>query len=138
LKRFVLDASVAVAWCFEDECDAVADAALDLLESAEAVVPPTWPIEVGNALLAGERRKRITAARTARALANLRNLSIRLDKAREDIGVNDLVSLARDYKLSVYDAAYLSLAIREGIPLATLDRRLADTAKSAGVELVGP
>ena len=60
MNRFVLDTSVALAWCFEDEASAAADKVLDLLHTAEAVAPAIWPIEVGNALLAGERRKRIT------------------------------------------------------------------------------
>jgi predicted nucleic acid-binding protein len=137
LNRFVLDTSVALAWCFEDESSSTADAILDLLVSSEAIVPAIWPVEVGNALLAGERRKRITPAETARSLELLRSLNIHLDDAGLGLGVDDLVALARSHKLSVYDAAYLSLAMREGIPLATLDRSLARAAQRVGISLLG-
>jgi len=100
-------------------------------------VPAIWPVEVGNALLAGERRKRITPAETARSLELLRSLNIHLDDAGLGLGVDDLVALARSHKLSVYDAAYLSLAMREGIPLATLDRSLARAAQRVGISLLG-
>jgi len=137
LNRFVLDTSLALAWCFEDESSSTADAILDLLVSSGAIVPAIWPVEVGNALLAGERRKRITPAETARFLELLRSLNIHLDDAGLGLGVDDLVALARSHKLSVYDAAYLSLAMREGIPLATLDRSLARAAQRAGISLLG-
>lgn len=136
MNRFVLDSSVALAWCFEDETSPAADRVLDLLESGEAIVPVIWPAEVGNALLAGERRKRITAAGVSRSLALLRSLSIRptADDARAE--VDDWVALARSQKLSVYDAAYLAVAIREGMPLATLDHALARAAREMGVALL--
>lgn len=137
MNRLVLDTSVALAWCFEDESSSTADAILDLLVSSEAIVPAIWPVEVGNALLAGERRKRITPAETARSLELLRSLNIHLDDAGLGLGADDLVALARSHKLSVYDAAYLSLAMREGIPLATLDRSLARAAQRVGISLLG-
>lgn len=137
MNRFVLDTSVALAWCFEDESRSTADAILDLFASSEAIVPAIWPVEVGNALLAGERRKRITPAEIARSLGLLRSLNIHLDDAGLGLEVEDLVALARSHKLSVYDAAYLSLAMREGIPLATLDRALAHAARQAGIKLLG-
>ena len=137
MNRFVLGTSVTLAWCFEHESSSTADAILDLLVSLEAIVPAIWPVEVGNALLAGERRKRITPAETARSLELLRSLNIHLDDAGLGLGVDDLVALARSHKLSVYDAAYLSLAMREGIPLATLDRSLARAAQRAGISLLG-
>ncbi len=138
MNRFVLDTSVALAWCFEDETSTAADRILDLLASSEAIVPAIWPVEVGNALLVGERRKRIAPAETVRSLALLRSLNIRLDDASPRLQVDDLVALARAQKLSVYDAAYLSLALREGIPLATLDRALAEAARRTGITLLAP
>ncbi len=137
MNRSVLDASVALAWCFEDESRFTADAILDLLTSSEAVVPAIWPVEVDNALLAGERRKRITPAETTRSLELLRSLNIHLDDAGLGLKVDDLVALARSHKLSVYDAAYLSSAMREGIPLATLDRALAQAAQRSGISMLG-
>jgi predicted nucleic acid-binding protein len=136
LSRFVLDASVALAWCFEDESSAAADEILDHLASNEALVPATWPAEVGNALLAGERRKRITPAGISRSLGLLGELNIRADEAVMHSSMGALVALARSAKLSVYDAAYLFLAMREGIPLATLDHALGEAARRAGVALL--
>ena len=136
MSRFILDSSVVLAWCFEDETSPAADRVLDLLESGEAIVPAIWPAEVGNALLAGERRRRISAAGVSRSLALLRYLNIRLDSKDPRMRVEEWVSLARSQKLSVYDAAYLAVAISEGIPLATLDRTLAGAARRLGVDLL--
>ncbi len=134
-RRFVLDASVAVAWCFEDESNRDADQVLGLMLNAEAVVPVTWTVEVSNALLAGERRRRSGPAETSQALGLLASLNIHVDEeAAPEPG--QLVSLARSEMLSVYDALYLSLAIRKGLPLATLDRGLKRASRSAGVMLM--
>jgi predicted nucleic acid-binding protein len=137
LNRFVLDTSVALAWCFEDEHSARADRILDLLVSARATVPAIWPIELGNALLAAERRKRITPAGVSSSLRLLGSLRIRLDDAAPSLDSEDLVVLARSQNLSVYDAVFLRLAMREGIPLATLDLSLARAARRAGVGVLG-
>jgi predicted nucleic acid-binding protein len=137
LNRFVLDTSVALAWCFEDEHSARADRILDLLVSATATVPAIWPIELGNALLAAERRKRITPAGVSSSLRLLGSLRIRLDDAAPSLDSEDLVVLARSQNLSVYDAVFLRLAMREGIPLATLDLSLARAARRAGVGVLG-
>jgi predicted nucleic acid-binding protein len=136
LNRFVLDASIALAWCFEDEDSDGADEILDHLASAEAIVPVIWPAEVGNALLAAERRKRMTAAGVSRSLGLLGELNIQVDAASTHSSVGDVVALARSAKLSVYDASYLFLAMREGIPLATLDLALGEAARKAGVAVL--
>ena len=136
MKSFVLDASVALAWFFEDESSPAADRVLDLLAVSEAVVPVIWPVEVGHALLAGERRKRIKPAETVRALDQLRSLNIRVEDAYSLLEVDRLVDLARCERLSVYDATYLSLAMREGLPLATLDPELERAAETSGVRLL--
>jgi len=131
----VLDASVAVAWCFEDESNHDADQVLDLMVKATALVPVTWTVEVSNALLAGERRRRSRPADTAQALDLLGSLNIRVDdESAPEPG--QLVSLARAERLSVYDALYLWLAIRKGLPLATLDGGLQRASRSAGVKLM--
>jgi predicted nucleic acid-binding protein len=136
LNRFVLDASVALAWCFEDETSPGADKVLDALTSMEAIVPPIWPIEVANALLAGERRGRIAPAAVSRQLALLGQLPIQADDVGLDSDIDGLVLLARSTKLSAYDAAYLSLAQRKGLPLATLDSALRQAARKAGIDLL--
>lgn len=136
MNRFVLDTSVCLAWCFEDERGPEADRIFDLMESSEALVPAIWPIEIGNALFAGERRNRIAAAAVLHSLDLLRSLTIHVNHAETLNDVQGLVALARLHKLSIYDAAYLSLAMREDIPLATLDRALARAAKSAGLRVL--
>lgn len=136
MNRFVLDASVALAWCFEDENGSRADEILDLFTSANAIVPAIWPLEVGNALLAGERRKRIKPAEISRSLELLRNLDIQIAGRDSRLDMEDLVALARAENLSVYDAAYLFLAMREGVPLATMDRALEQSARRIGVPVL--
>jgi predicted nucleic acid-binding protein len=129
LTRFVLDTSVTLAWCFEDESSIIADQILDLLEAGEAVTPAIWPLEVANALLIGERRERITASGISRFLRLLRSLNIHVDDQTASVEMEGLVELARSRQLPAYDAAYLELAMREGIPLATLDGPLERAAK---------
>jgi predicted nucleic acid-binding protein len=135
-KRLVLDASLTLAWCFEDESTAYTEAVLDLLANgAEAVVPSVWPLEVANALLVGEKRKRITLAQVTAALERIGDLPISIDPMRVDRAFGPILLLARKEQLSEYDAAYLDLALREGLPLATLDNKLRNTAQSAGIAL---
>ncbi len=133
--RFVLDASVTLAWCFEDTASSVADAALAALEDGgEAIVPAIWRLELANVLVMAERRKRISEADTVRFLSLVANLPIRVGA---DLGsIESIVSLARSHGLTAYDAAYLDLAQRSGLPVATLDRRLHDAAKAAGVVVI--
>jgi predicted nucleic acid-binding protein len=136
--EFVLDCSVTVSWFFEDEADAYAEAVEDSLASVTAVVPTLWHLEVANVLLVGERRKRTTTAKVTQFLTVLRTLPITTDDETVSRAWTDSLNLARIRDLSVYDAAYLELAIRRGLPLATLDDRLEDAAKAAGVELYKP
>lgn len=136
-KRFVLDASVAVAWCFEDEATKFTENVLDLLSGgAEAVVPAIWPVEVANALLAAERRKRIALAQVTALLQRIAGLPIAvlpIDPAR---AFEHILPVARQQSLSGNDAAYLELALRQGLPLATLDEQLRRAAKTTGVVLL--
>ena len=134
-KAFVLDCSVAVAWFFEDEADAYAEGIEDALTSSDAVVPSLWPLEVGNALLMGERRKRTTEAKVTQFVGLLRALPIVVDVETTTRAWSDVMNLARGQKLSTYDAAYLELAMRRGIPLATIDDDLKKAAKLVGVSL---
>jgi predicted nucleic acid-binding protein len=136
-KRFVLDASVAVAWCFEDEATKFTENVLDLLSGgAEAVVPAIWPVEVANGLLNAERRKRILLAQVTALLQRIAGLPIAvlpIDPAR---AFEHILPVARQQSLSGNDAAYLELALRQGLPLATLDEQLRRAAKSTGVVLL--
>jgi predicted nucleic acid-binding protein len=136
-RRLVLDASVTVAWCFSDETTLFAEQVLDFIASGgEAMVPAIWPFEVANALRAGERRKRISTAQVTSILQRIANLPIAIDPIRSDRAFSQILSLGRQEQLSEYGAAYLELAMREGLPLATLDTQLRRAAKSLGANLV--
>ena len=131
---FVLDASVTLAWAFADEAHPTAEAALDLLQTEDGAAPALWWFELRNALLAGERRHRIDQATTSAFLRRLARLPIQIDRTPDEA---TLLDLARRHRLTVYDAAYLELAQRRGLPLATLDQELLQAASDAGVALVG-
>jgi predicted nucleic acid-binding protein len=135
---FVLDNSIVMAWIFEDETDANAEAVLASLASTRAVAPSLWPLEVANALLVGERRKRIAEAKIIQWLNVLGTLPIDIDGETAAHAWGDTIALARGHKLSAYDAAYLELAIRRRLPLATLDGPLKAAAKAVGVLLYDP
>jgi predicted nucleic acid-binding protein len=131
----VLDNSISITWCFEDEADAYADAVLDRLPETRAIVPALWPLEVANALLMGERRRRTTEAKVTRWIDLLASLPIAIDRATNAHAWGNTMSLARGHGLTAYDAAYLELAIRRGLPLATLDAKLRAAAEAVGVAL---
>lgn len=130
---FVLDASVALAWAFAEDESNTAPAALGRLRTDEAVAPALWWFEVRNTLVVGERRGRLTEADTAAFLGELARLGIAIDRAPQEL---DVLALARRYRLTVYDAAYLELAQRLGAPLATLDRELQAAARQSGIALL--
>jgi predicted nucleic acid-binding protein len=133
LSSVVLDASVALAWCFPDEASDYADTVLVALEGSTVVVPAVWALEVANVLLVGERRKRLKRPEIMRFVTLLEGLSILQDSQPVSDSVNKVLPLARDCNLSAYDAAYLELALRRGAPLATLDLNLRRAAKRVGV-----
>lgn len=136
-SSFVVDASVALSWCFEDESSARSDAILQRLATETGVAPAIWPLEVANGLRAAERRGRIDERAIPAATQLLLTLPIRVDEA---IGLEPalgrVLSLARSVELTAYDAAYLDLATRHGLPIATADDQLARAARAAGIELV--
>ncbi len=138
MTTFVLDASVTMSWCFEDEVSIYAESVLAHLRRSDAVVPSIWPMEVANTLLIGERRGRVVQAKTEALLEGLRGLSIRVDNSPPLETWNSAVALARAQRLSVYDATYLALALRRGVPLATHDLQLCEAARDVGVPLLSP
>ena len=133
---FVIDASVALAWCFADEVSPVADAALDRLISEDAIVPSIWPLEVANALRTAERGGRLDLADLARIRELLISLPIEIEAINLDLALGEVSDLARNLNLTAYDAAYLALAARRGLVLATIDESLKRACNSAGVKLV--
>jgi predicted nucleic acid-binding protein len=136
VSGFVLDASVTVAWCFDDEASAAMWAILARLEREGAMVPSLWPLEVGNILTQAERRQRTTPARISRFVEQLGTLPIRIDEATAERAWRETLALARAEGLTTYDAAYLELALRCGLPLATRDRELRQAADRNGVALL--
>lgn len=131
---FVIDASITMAWCFEDEATTATDTVLDRLADEEAFAPALWVLEVANVLLVAERRRRMTEAQASRFVEVLAQLPVRVDATAPE--PTALLAAARRHRLSAYDAAYLTLAERLGLPLATLDTGLAEAAQSAGVPLL--
>lgn len=131
---FVLDCSVSASWCFEDQVTPHSEAILDRLETETAVAPPIWRLEMANVLAVAERRGRLSVAQSLQLVGFLRALPI--DEDRDGDALGSVLTLAREYALSAYDAAYLEVAARQGLPLATLDERLAEAARRAGVEVL--
>lgn len=131
---FVVDASVAACWLMPDERHPVAEAAYERIAHDPAVTPGLWWYELRNMLIVNERRGRLDAAKTARALRLLKGLPVTTDTAVEE---EPLMQLTRQHRLTVYDAAYLELALRKGLALATLDAALATAARAETVPLIG-
>jgi predicted nucleic acid-binding protein len=132
----VLDASLAVSWCIQDEQTEETEEILDSFAGGfRALVPALWLWEVNNILLVAERRGRLTYAKRKQQIAILRSLPIEIDEDAAEHTWSDTNSLARTYGLTVYDASYLELALRLGIPLGSLDSELRTAAtKKASVK----
>ena len=133
MSSMVLDCSSVLAWFFEDERDADALRLMDALASARIHVPPLWPYEIANAMLVAERRKRLKADSITEGLSAMEALDIVVEPGKTM--ERDLLDLARQHSLSVYDASYLALAMQLKVPLATRDSHLKRAAKVAGVKL---
>ncbi len=133
---FALDASMTLSWAFEGESTPFTVAVLKSLETVQAIAPALWAFEVANVLNTAERRGRMNAAAQAEFLERLRRSRIAIEQRPAAWLAQQILPLARTYRLSAYDAAYLELAIREGLPLATLDDDLRRAASAAGVKLV--
>lgn len=136
MTDFVIDASITMAWCFPDEETPETRGLFDRMPTSEAIVPAVWPFEIAYVLLIGERRQRLTHAHTAQFLQLLRTLAITVDTGSPMATVSSVMALGREHGLSSYDAAYLELAMRQRLPLATLDARLRTAATRAGVSLL--
>jgi predicted nucleic acid-binding protein len=137
VSRFVLDASVVLTWCFPDENAIAAQHVADMFKRGDtAVAPSFWPHEVLNALLVGEKRKRISRELVGSFLDDLATLPIVLEQFPAGVVFDRIQHLSREHGLTAYDAAYLDLALSSGLPLATLDKDLVRACKKARGRLV--
>ncbi len=133
----MVDASVVLTWCFPDENSALAQRVAQMFKQGDSAIAPSfWPHEVLNALLVGERRKRISAGLIRTFLTDLEALPIALQELQTEHVFDRVQSLSRAHGLTTYDAAYLDLAQSNGLPLATLDVDLIRACSKTGVELI--
>lgn len=133
---FVLDASMTLSWAFENEATPFTDEVLTRLKQTSALAPALWPFEVANVLATAERKGRLQPAQQAEFLEWLRQLPVAIEHRPATWLCQQILPLTRAYRLSAYDAAYLELARREGLPLATLDGDLQSAARAHGVALL--
>lgn len=137
MPGFIPDASATLPWRFEDEATPWTESLLERILGGEAVsVPAHWPLEVANALLMAQRRGRVTADQIDEFIDDLAALPIVLEEPRRPSEWREVLGLAEKHRLTAYDAAYLDLAKRTGLPLASLDGALRRAARAEGVELV--
>jgi predicted nucleic acid-binding protein len=133
----VLDASITMAWCFEDEATPAAEEVLDQVVETNAIVPAIWRFEVGNALQMAIRRKRINEIFRDDALAKLLAMPISIDPETDAHAWSTALRLSERFGLTLYDAAYVELAQRRSLPLATLDQEMRAAASALNIELLG-
>ncbi len=136
MTAFVIDCSVAVSWCFEDEATAASDGLLDRLGDEPAAAPAIWRLELGNVLVMAERRGRIDATQLAECVALLLELPVAIDEETPQRALNEVLALARSEGLTTYEASYLELAMRLGVPLATRDKALRQAAEKLGTPVL--
>ena len=136
MSGFVIDASVALAWCFGDEWTEATASILERLQTDAAAVPSLWHLEVANGLALAERGGRITPAESTELITLLETLEIVVDGETPARAFARVLDLAREERLTAYDAAYLELAMRLGLPLASKDGDLCDAAERLGVSVL--
>jgi predicted nucleic acid-binding protein len=134
---FVVDGSVALAWCFIDEHTQPVMDLLDRVTETGAFAPSLWPLETLNGLLMAERRRRVDSGHRQRLAEFLRALPVTLDSETAEHAWTTTAQLADRHRLSAYDASYLELALRRKLPLATLDKDLINAAKASGTIVLG-
>jgi predicted nucleic acid-binding protein len=133
---FVLDASITLAWCFDDEDSVLADQVVARIVNEDAVAPVIWPLELANSFLSAERRGRTSISQTRSMLDVVQGLRVTLHQVHFTSGLEDVIMLGREESLSAYDASYVHLALANGLPLATLDSRLKVACEQVGVPLL--
>ena len=135
MSAAVIDSSIALTWCFDDEASAQTDELFERVRDDGAMVPGLWHLELSNVLLQAEKRGRISRADVATRLTLIADLPISTDPETTARAWRETLWLAREEELTAYDAAYRELAMRRGLPLMTLDAELAGAAKRLGVKV---
>jgi len=138
MAAFILDCSITLAWFFTDEQDAYADSIAANFPNAGALVPEHWSLEVTNTMTVGERRNRCTVQQSTAFIKYLDALVIIRDHETERRAWADTLALVRKHSMTSYDAAYLELAVRERLPIATLDQKLLAAALAEGISAFQP
>lgn len=139
MEAAVLDTSITMAWCFDEEATPYTEELLDWCAAGTTIhVASIWPMEVTNVLINAQRKGRVTEKRIEEFLEVLFRLPIHIGPVLMKRAVYDIRKLAQAHRLTSYDAAYLELALREGLPLASLDDDLKKAALASGVKLVMP
>lgn len=133
----IIDCSITMAWCFADETTAEASEHQDRLATEAALVPAHWSLEVANVLAMAETRNRISSLASTHFVNLLSPLDIQFDLEVPRRAVDGILALCRTHKLTSYDAAYLDLALRRRLPLASLDDELRRAATAQGVVVLG-
>lgn len=134
---FVIESSIVMAWCFQDKATLATNRLLERMVTEAAAVPAWWSLEITDMLALAERKKRITAAQIAQFIALIESFDLEVDDQAPGRAFAQLLPLCRSHELSSYDAAYLDLAMRLQLPLATLDDDLRAAAKALGIEVLG-
>ncbi len=133
----VIDSSVAMAWCFQDEATPATMRLLERMEDEAAAVPGWWYLEITNVLALAERKKRITPAQVAEFIVLIESFDLESDDQAPKRAFAHLLPLCRSHRLTSYDAAYLDLALRRRLPLASLDDDLRAAARTLGIRVLG-
>jgi predicted nucleic acid-binding protein len=134
---FVLDASMALSWCFEEEAGEISKELFDRMERETALIPAWWFLEITNVLAIAQRKGRLDSFQVSSFIETVDLLSLEVDNEAPNRAFKHLLPLCEHHGLSSYDAAYLDLAIRRQLPLATLDAPLAKAARKSGVPIIG-
>ena len=139
MRPFVVDASVALCWYFEGQATAYTEAVFECLARGnQALVPAVWPLEMVNGLVVAWRHKSIRSEQLEDLVADLRDLPLEVDSQGSERAYSSIFRISRQHQLSSYDAAYLDLALFQGLPLATLDKNLRAAARRSGIEIFDP
>jgi predicted nucleic acid-binding protein len=136
---FVLDASVALSWFFDDEFSSYSASIAEIMPRSQAVVPIVWPLEIANGLLTAFRRGRLPETKAPALIGALDRLRVDIDRGiAPEFLTQATLTVGLAHRLSAYDASYLELAMRRGLPIATQDERLQRAAGAAGIQILQP